>query len=103
MDNDLYRDIISNDHIVSDNAEGSFSPSPPLPPISNDSYDEVMIYCPFHRRLVNPRIYLQNPRSVKPGSKPEINLANSDIDRFDLVASFAIDSTLEIPGASETF
>ncbi len=43
VDNDLYRDIFSDDHTVPDHAEGSSSPSPTLPPISNDSFDEAMI------------------------------------------------------------
>jgi hypothetical protein len=101
MNNDLYHDIISDDRVVLYHAEGSPSPSPPLPPISNDSYIEDMIYCPFHCRLVNPRIYLQNPWSVQTNSKPDINLDNHGIARFDIVAILPIDNALEIPVAAE--
>ena len=74
-DNDLYRDIL----LPSSSAEkfktecidalpSSSTTTPSLPCVS-DVND--LIYCPFHRRLVKPTVYLRNPWSTRSASKPE--------------------------------
>ena len=103
---DVYDDIFlpkASDHAISNHTDKSVYSFPTHPSLSNDSDINEMNYCPFDRRLVSPRIYLYNPWSFMPDSKPDIKLVGSDTLRSDPLATINLSSPNGISDVAAPF
>ena len=89
-----------NQHHIDDFSLSSSSPSPSHPPDITD-----LIYCPFHRRLVKPGVYLRNPWARPKAADPEPDsiLVGPTGSHLEPIDTHHISSSIEIPDDAADF
>ena len=98
-DSDLYHDVLlpspSADKVKTEPIDALPLSPPTAPSITNNIDVNDLIYCPFHRRLVTPTVYLRKPWPTRSASNPDLPLAGPTASRSDLVVTPTLSSSKE--------